>query len=288
MDFENVNDKPLSAEPTFPVSEDPFSKPEDTGPISRMAAAQPETTTPASLFGGASKKTLSMLVISMFITLIIGSIGAYVVITTIRASEPKEDPYLRYKNLPVPSKKPTTAPTAIAPVVLATPEAIPTAASEEAEVVPEETKWSVVLDEPLLSVAALETKNSATISATLFGPIELGATVCIEKNRNTHQYFTQKKAGQLYEKICQEVIDSKAPRFTCTPYDPATGVVLDEPLLPKKLCQEPGSSISKGTYVIYSKIFYNCDVMGKALKNITESDCTDSYEITSEELTVED
>lgn len=284
MDFENVKDTPLaSSEPVFPVSEDPFSKPEDTGQMIPMAT-EPATTTP-SAFSGANKKTVYMLVISMFITLTIGSIIAYVVINTISASEPKEDPYLKYKNLAVPTKMPTAVPTT-APIVAATPEGelTPTTdpATEEAKI-----EWSIVFDEPLLSIASLETKEIATVSATLFGPIELGSTVCIESNRNTHQYFTQKKA-EVYEKICPEIIDSKSPRFVCTPYDPATGVVIDEPMLPADRCDEPGSAISNGTYVMYSKIFYNCDVTGKALKSITESDCTDSFEVSSEQLTVGD
>lgn len=293
MDFENVTDAP---EPglDFPASQDPFTKPEDTGPIPAMAAETPaatNTSTPAAAFGGDNKKMIYMLILSMFVTLTIGSVIAYVIISNINASEPKEDPYERYKKLAVPTKAATTAPEpsptpeeATRSGAIQISEGSPEADLEEESSV----DWRIVFDEPILSLASLDSDTIATLSATVFGPVEVGSYICLENQRNTHQYFMLRKSSQVFEKVCTERIDSKTARFNCMPYDPATGVIVDEALLPANQCDQPASTISKGTYVIYSKVHYNCDVEGKAEKSITESDCADTVDVTSEELTVTD
>lgn len=287
MDFEHLNEDPITVTEANIPTEDPFMKPDDTGAIPSLPDYSTENNHETLFSTAESKKGIFMLLLTVIITLTIGGIITFVVVTNSRASVKKDDPYERYKNIAVPTKASTATPTKVpaleivAPV--ATKEATPSA---QISTKPEE-EWKLVFDEPVIKVSSLEQPSNSVISSTLFGPLEIGTMVCVEKNRNTHQYFTQKK-GQIFEKICQEDINANVPRFTCMPYDPATGIIIDEPLLPANSCADTSSLISTGTYVLYSKVFYNCTIEGKAQRSITESDCLDSVDVSSEELSIED
>lgn len=320
MDFENVTDTPETLL-NFPTTQDPFTRPEDTGAPSALATS---TDTPAA--GDSNKKLIPILILSIFVTLTIGAIATYIVINSVGANaQVQEDPYERYKRLAVPTKapKPTSIPinsseagvtpqatqestlkTTLKPEETASEEAtietqVSPAAGGGASVdqrvlqpgvtIPASRVnggWRIVLLEPELQLTSLQSTKVATISATLFGPLKEGVNVCIENKRNTYQYFSKKKTEQIYEKICSETIDSQAARFVCSPYSEENGIAISEILLPAANCGNSSSTISTGSYIIYSKVHYNCTINGKAAKSITESDCADTYAVNSEQLTV--
>ncbi len=288
MDFENVTDIP--APQSTSQTQDPFLKPEDSGPFPTI-----ETTEPSSginnAFGG-NKKMLYLLILSVFTTLTIGSIVAFVVIRTTSATSSvnQEDPYERYAKLAVPSKTPFPSNTPQPQVTTQLDELLGKDASDEADTSDpgaDTEEWKIIFVDPLVTLGTLDDKTSATISASLFGPLAMGTVVCVENSRNTHQYFTLKKTNQVYEKICQETIDSKAARFNCFPYEPVIGIEIKETLLPATNCGSAGGEIEEGTYALYSKVFYNCNIDASSPRSITESDCEDSIDLNSEELTVE-
>lgn len=286
MDFEDVTDIPGSQSTT--QVQDPFLKPEDSGPFPTIATSEPENGIQNAF--GASKKLMAILIVSIFTTLTIGSITAFVVIRTTSANTKanQEDPYERYAKMVIPTKTPV--PTAPALPAVETDPSSESSASEEAELndgSKATDPWEIIFDEPLVTLDTIDDKKAATLSASLFGPLAMGTVVCVENARNTHQYFTMKKTGQVYERICQEIIDSKAARFSCFPYEPIIGIQIQELLLPASNCTNGAAEIEPGIYAMYSKVFYDCNIDASSPRSITESDCENSIDINSEELTVE-
>jgi hypothetical protein len=222
------------------------------------------------------KQFIYTLLIALFITLVIGALVLFGVVSYMKANEP---PPTTSKYTFSSGTPPTTAPTK-APVAVASPSAAlePTAAAPE---------WRIRLKQQNLKVNTLVDPTAATLSATLFGPIEKDEYVCISSPLvSDNQYFSYKKSEKVYERLCDSTMDKPPQTLSCAKYDTDLGISLQQTIFPKTDCSE--GTIEAGTYQLYSKVFYNCDLAGKPLSDITGDACTDSIEVYSDEMTVEE
>lgn len=226
------------------------------------------------------KQFIYTLVIALFITLVIGAIVLFGVVTYMKANEPPPTTS-KYSFGSGSAIQPTTVPTAPAAKAVV---ASPSAALEPTKA---ESEWRIRLKQQNLKVNTLVDPKAATLAATLFGPIEQDDYVCVQSPLvGDNQYFSFKKSEKVYERLCDSTMDKPAQTLACAKYDADLGIPLQQAIFPRLDCSE--GTIEAGTYQLYSKVFYNCDLAGKSLSDITGDDCTDSTEVYSDEMTVEE
>jgi hypothetical protein len=258
--------------PSIPVTE-PGVTPGD--PSTEVGTTSASTASTAAM---DKKQFIYTLLIALFITLVVGALVLFGVISYMKANEPP--PTASKYTFTSGTTQPTTAPTAAAAGSTASPSAtiVPTSAAEE---------WRIRLKQKNLKVNTLVDPTAATLSATLFGPIEKDEYVCTSAPRiSDNQYFSFKKNEKVYERLCDSTMDKPPQTLSCEKYDTDLGIALQQTIFPKIDCSE--GTIEAGTYQLYSKVFYNCDLAGKPLSDITGDACTDSIEVYSDEMTVEE
>ena len=289
MDFNNspdFGDLPLpdpnaQTTPDFPPPPN-FDVPAGTAVT---PAGDPVSATDSAVQGGGSgtmdkKQFIYTLIIALFITLVIGAIILFGVSAYMKANEPPPTT-TKYQfgngSAPQPTKP---APTK---VVKAPAEASPSAALSPTGAA---STWRIRMKQVNTKLSTLTDPKTATLTATLFGPIEKDSYVCTAATTSDNQYFTFKKSEKVFERLCDATMEKPAENLTCTKYDSDLGIPISQTIYPKTDCSE--GTIDTGTYVLYSKVFYNCDLAGKSLSSISSDACKENIEVYSDEMTVEE
>lgn len=291
MDFNNspdFGDLPMPSANTQPGQDFPPPPNFDVSPatpVTEPGVTPGDPSTEVESIGAGStaatvdnKQFIYTLLIALFITLVVGALVLFGVVSYMKANEPppttSKYTFTSGGNVP-----PTTAPTK-APASAASPSATLAPTSVAAD-------WRIRLKQKNLKVNTLVDPKAATLSATLFGPIEKDEYVCTSAPRvSDNQYFSYKKNEKVYERLCDSTMDKPSQTLSCEKYDTDLGISLQQTIFPKTDCSE--GTIEAGTYQLYSKVFYNCDLAGKPLSDITGDACTDSIEVYSDEMTVEE
>lgn len=235
--------------------------------------------------GTSSSETLDRnhfiytLFIALFITLVIGAIVLFGVSMYMKANEP-----------PPTSSKYTFGSGSVAQLKkspTAAAEKAPATASPSAAIVPTKANdWRIRMKLKNVKMSTLTDPKLATLSATLFGPIKKDEYVCTSTGMSDTQYFNFMKSKTEPERLCDAVNENKSVALTCAKYDTDLGIPITQALYPKTDCSE--GTIEAGTYVMHSKVYFNCDLAGKSLSDITPEACKDSAEVHSDEMTVEE
>jgi hypothetical protein len=293
MDFNNspdFGDLPLpdpNAQTNQGVPPPPDFDVSPSAPAVDAEAADTAVATPVEppALGTSSRETLDRkhfiytLLIALFITLVIGAIVLFGVSMYMKANEPPPTTS-NYTFGSGSVAQVTKAPTA-------TPEKAPAAASPSAAIVPTKAKdWRIRMKLKNVKMSTFTDPKLATLSATLFGPIKKDEYVCTSAGMSDTQYFNFMKSKTEPERLCDAVNENKSVALTCAKYDTDLGVPITQTLYPKTDCSE--GTIEAGTYVMHSKVYFNCDLAGKSLSDITPEACKDSAEVNSEEMTVEE
>lgn len=99
--------------------------------------------------------------------------------------------------------------------------------------------------------------TSSTGIGTLYTPVEYGKTFCTDQS-NT--FFTWKKDASTIERLCDRLTPTTVmPQLVCNKSTPA-GIAISAKLLPTTDCYNAqNTSPPYGTYVMYTKVYYDCD-----------------------------
>jgi hypothetical protein len=91
---------------------------------------------------------------------------------------------------------------------------------------------------------------------TLYTPIEYGKLFCTD---TSNTFFTWKKNNSTIERLCDRLTPTTTePQLICNNSTPS-GVSISAKLLPTTNCANSGSTAPPtGTYVMYTKIYYDC------------------------------
>lgn len=305
MDFDNIDELgtgiPISANPKPQAAK---KGKDDDGPAEPLVEKPPATYGGISEFapppvaaGGSvevksadaldQKRFASMLALTILTTLVIGGVAVYATISFLQqaeAAKKQDDPFERYKQIKVPTRPPTPTrdPAANGVAVVPTEEPSPTPEPSPA------VTWEMTMDKNTILISDLEDPKLATLTATLKATgLEENEYVCIEVGGNNHQYFTKKKTADVFEKVCSEEDRAKDIGLECHSYDPNVGIVVKEPILPSTACTESNRSISAGTYVLYTKVFSDCNLEARATRQVRPLDCKTETEVYSNEFTIE-
>lgn len=286
MDFNNspdfgdlpVPDTSSQTTPDFPPPPD-FDVPAAGAPTAEGGVPN------ADLVQGATapvdkKQFIYTLLIALFITLVVGAIILFGITTYMKANEPAPttSKYQFGNGTAVSPTKPAPTRT-VAPASVASPSATltPEAAASD---------WRIRMKQQNLKLSTLASIKIGTVSATLFGPEPKDTYICTSAATNDIQYFTYKKSDKVFERLCDSTLERQAQKLTCSKYDTDLGIPISQTIYPMKDCR--GGAIEPGTYVLYSKVYFDCDLAGKPLSDITSDACKQSKEVYSDEMTVEE
>lgn len=115
-------------------------------------------------------------------------------------------------------------------------------------------KWAISYNK--MTYTPKDVSNNSGVG-TLYTPIEYGKTFCTDQS-NT--FFTWKKDASTIERLCDRLTPtSVVPQLVCNKSSPS-GTAISAKLLPTTDCYGSKSSTPPyGTYVMYTKVYYDCD-----------------------------
>jgi hypothetical protein len=126
------------------------------------------------------------------------------------------------------------------------------------------------------------TTNSFSISGTVKGPVEEDSVICFEPDRST--FVTKKKDSGTVQRLCDGSTPTPALAYhVCSKYREETGVSVNAIVRPATSCAD--GTVSAGSYVLYSRIYFDCIAPGGNLSAVNLSSCSKT-DVFSEDVTL--
>lgn len=137
-------------------------------------------------------------------------------------------------------------------------------------------KWAISFTKMTYTKAELQ-GTSPTATGTLYTPVEYGKIFCTDAS-NT--FFTWKKDATTIERLCDKLTPTASqPQLLCSTSSPS-GVAISAKLYQSTDCANPVPPPT-GTYIMYTKVYYDCD---NSVPTQTASTCKSRKDVFSDDF----